>query len=57
LEIAAAAYERQINDLVDDDDDTKAYIAQLEQQYDSMNPESGEELIKELEEFLRDSNE
>jgi predicted ATP-grasp superfamily ATP-dependent carboligase len=57
LEIAAAAYERQINDLVDDDDDTKAYITQLEQQYDSINPESGEELIKEVEQFLRDSNE
>lgn len=57
LEIAAAAYERQINDLVDDDDETKAYITQLEQQYDrSMNPESGEELIKELEQFLRDRN-
>ncbi len=57
LEIAAAAYERQINDLVDDDDETRAYIAQLEQQYDSsMNPESGEELIKELEQFLRDRN-
>jgi len=57
LEIAAAAYERQINDLVDDDDDTKAYIAQLEEQYDSINPESSEELIKEVEQFLRDSNE
>ena len=57
LEIAAAAYERQINDLVDDDEDTKAYIAQLEEQHDSINPESGEELIKELEQFLRDSNE
>ncbi len=57
LEIAAAAYERQINDLVDDDDDTRAYIAQLEEQYDSsMNPESGEVLIKELEQFLRDRN-
>jgi len=56
LEIAAAAYERQINDLVDDDEDTRAYIAQLEQQYDSINPESSEELIKEVEQFLRDSN-
>ncbi len=58
LEIAASAYERQINDLVDDDEETRAYIAQLEEQYDSsMNPESGEELIKQLEQFLRDSNE
>ena len=57
LEIAAAAYERQINDLVDDDEETKAYISQLEQQYDSIKPESSDELIKELEEFLRDRNE
>ncbi len=55
LEIAAAAYERQINDLVDDDADTKAYIERLEQEYDSsMGPDSGRELIEELEEFLRD---
>ncbi len=55
LEIAASAYERQITDLVDDDDETKAYIARLEEEYDSsMTPESGEELIAELEQFLRD---
>jgi proteasome assembly chaperone (PAC2) family protein len=55
LEIAAAAYERQINDLVDDDADTKAYIERLEQEYDSsMGPDSGRELIEELEQFLRD---
>lgn len=55
LEIATAAYERQINDLVDDDADTKAYIERLEQEYDSsMGPDSGRELIEELEQFLRD---
>ncbi len=55
LEIAASAYERQITDLVDDDEDTKAYIARLEEEYDSsMTPESGQELIAELEQFLRD---
>ncbi len=58
LEIAAAAYERQINDLVDDDADTKAYIERLEQEYDSsMGPDSGRELIEELEQFLRDRGE
>lgn len=56
LEIAASAYERQITDLVDDDDETKAYIARLEEEYDSsMTPESGQELIAELEQFLRES--
>ncbi len=55
LEIASAAYERQISDLVEEDDDTMAYINQLEEQYDnSMRPESGEQLIQDLEQFLKD---
>jgi proteasome assembly chaperone (PAC2) family protein len=54
LEIGAAAYERQISELVDDNDETRAYVAQLEQAYDSMRPESGAALIEELEQYLRD---
>lgn len=55
LEIGAAAYERQINDLVEEDDETTAYVARLEEEYDaSMRPESGAELIEEVEQFLRD---
>jgi len=55
LEIGAAAYERQINDLVAEDDETTAYVTQLEDEYDkSMRPESGAALIEELEQFLRD---
>lgn len=55
LEIGAAAYERQITELVADDEETSAYVSRLEEEYDkSMRPESGEELIKELEQFLRD---
>jgi predicted ATP-grasp superfamily ATP-dependent carboligase len=54
LEIGAAAYERQISELVDDSDETRAYVAQLEQTYDSMRPESGAALIEELEQYLRD---
>ncbi|MGI9597763.1 MAG: PAC2 family protein [Acidimicrobiales bacterium] len=55
LEIGAAAYERQINDLVEEDEETTAYVARLEEEYDkSMRPESGAELIEELEQFLRD---
>ncbi len=54
---ATAEYERQINELVDDDDETKGYIQSLEKRYDeSMDPESGAELITELEEFLREQN-
>ncbi len=54
LEIGAAAYERQISELVEDNDETKAYVSQLEENYDSMRPESGAALIEELEEYLRD---
>jgi proteasome assembly chaperone (PAC2) family protein len=54
LEIGAAAYERQISELVDDNDETRAYVAQLEETYDSMRPESGAALIEELEEYLKD---
>lgn len=55
LEIGAAAYERQINDLVSEDEETTEYVARLEEEYDrSMRPESGAELIEELEQFLRD---
>ena len=55
LEIGAAAYERQINDLVEEDEETTAYVARLEEEYDkSMGPDSGAELIEELEQFLRD---
>lgn len=55
LEIAASAYERQITELINDDEETLEYVANLEQEYDkSMRPESGDELIRELEQFLRD---
>ncbi|MEM7275427.1 MAG: PAC2 family protein [Actinomycetota bacterium] len=55
LEIGAAAYERQIDDLVEEDDETTAYVTRLEEEYDkTMRPESGAELIEELEQFLRD---
>ena len=55
LEIAAASYERQINELVDDDDETQAYVAALEQRHDEAL-EHGEpsDLIEEVERFLRD---
>lgn len=54
LEIGAAAYERQISELVQENDETKAYVEQLEEAYDSMRPESGAALIEELEQYLRD---
>jgi proteasome assembly chaperone (PAC2) family protein len=54
LEIGAAAYERQVTELVEENDDTRAYVAQLEEAYDSLLPESGSTLIEELEEYLKD---
>ncbi len=58
LEIASAAYERQINELVAEDLDTAEYVNQLEEDFDnssevdeqSSNPEL---LVSEVEAFLR----
>jgi predicted ATP-grasp superfamily ATP-dependent carboligase len=51
----AEDYVTQIDSLVADDDETGAYVRQIEEQYDaSMRPESTAELIEELEEFLKD---
>jgi proteasome assembly chaperone (PAC2) family protein len=55
LEIGAAAYERQIDELVSDDDETEEYVNRLEEEYDrSMKPESGAALVEEVEQFLRE---
>ena len=54
LEIASASYERQINELVDDDDETQAYVAALEQRHDEELAEAEPgELVEEVERFLR----
>ena len=58
LEIASAAYERQINELVAEDMDTAEYVNQLEEDFDH-NSEVNEEdsnpelLVSEVEDFLR----
>ncbi len=54
LEIASASYERQINELVEDDDETQAYVAALEQRHDEELSEAEPgELVEEVERFLR----
>jgi proteasome assembly chaperone (PAC2) family protein len=53
LEIASAAYERQINKLVADDEETAELVQQLEQRYDEMD--GGGSLVEEVEKFLRDT--
>jgi proteasome assembly chaperone (PAC2) family protein len=55
LEIAAASYERQINELVDDDEETQAYVAALEQRHDEQIEQgSPSDLVEEVERFLRE---
>ena len=58
LQIAAAAYERQINELVAADEDTAAYVASLEDAADDDDdhdplPADPEALVEEVERFLR----
>ena len=57
LEIASASYERQIDSLVADDDDTADYVARLEQAADDtpLPAEPQGDLIAEVERFLREN--
>ncbi|CAN5701389.1 PAC2 family protein [soil metagenome] len=57
LEIASASYERQISELVAADEETSAYVAHLEQRYDSGDLSTGSSLIDEVEQFLKDQRE
>ena len=58
LEIAAAAYERQVGELVAEDDDTLEYVRDLEEQWDLEEADDLEDdpelLVAEVEKFLRD---
>jgi proteasome assembly chaperone (PAC2) family protein len=53
LEIAAAAYERQVSDLVAEDDDTVEYVEQLEADFDEETTDNPDQLVAEVEDFLR----
>jgi proteasome assembly chaperone (PAC2) family protein len=53
LEIASASYERQINELVDDDEETQAYVAGLEQRHDEAL-RADTDIVEEVERFLRE---
>jgi predicted ATP-grasp superfamily ATP-dependent carboligase len=59
LEIAAAAYERQVSRLVSEDDETATYVAQLESSFDDPDDDeddaelAAEVLVEEVEQFLR----
>jgi proteasome assembly chaperone (PAC2) family protein len=58
LEIAAAAYERQVSELVQEDEETSDYVTQLEERVDSdegSDPEgAARSLVEEVERYLRD---
>ena len=58
LEIAAASYERQVDELVAEDEDTADYVRDLEAAWDEDDNEGLEDdpelLVAEVEEFLRD---
>ena len=64
LEIAAAAYERQVTRLVDEDEETAAYVEQLESRFDNGDEDDldddddddevdAESFVEEVERFLR----
>ena len=55
LEIAAASYERQVTDVVADDEEMTDYVARLEERYDDEDGvTSPASLVEEVERFLRD---
>ena len=68
LEIASAAYEREVDDVVTNDDDLTGYVRRLEEMVDSGEPfgedddedqqlnadDTVEDLVEELERYLRD---
>lgn len=54
LEIASASYERQVSDLVAEDDETTEYVETLEQRYDDETVGDPEALVEQVERFLRD---
>jgi predicted ATP-grasp superfamily ATP-dependent carboligase len=58
LQIATAEYERQVSELVAEDDETTDYVAALEERYDEEpdSIEDGASLVDEVERFLREQD-
>ena len=55
LEIAAVSYERQVSELVAEDEETAEFVTQLEHQYDEeAKLLDSDDLLDELEQFLRE---
>jgi len=53
LEILAADYERQVTELVSEDDETVEYVEQLEADFDEETADAPDRLVAEVEDFLR----
>jgi proteasome assembly chaperone (PAC2) family protein len=60
LSDAAKAYEEEVSELVDEDEETAEYVRQIEERYDEDEPhlfvDDAPRLIEELERFLRDQD-
>jgi proteasome assembly chaperone (PAC2) family protein len=54
LEIASASYERQVSELVAEDEETADYVRNLETNHDDNDMQPGRSLVEEVERFLRD---
>ena len=56
LQLATLSYEQQLDELVREDDETLAYLTQLEERFDNDDDEfpTGVSLVEEVERFLRD---
>lgn len=58
LEIAVSSYERQVNEMIEADEDIKAYVETLEQALDEGESEEADlfDIASQAERFLRDQN-
>lgn len=56
LQVRSSDYERQVSEFVSQDEDTAAYVAELERQYDDGLQPSPEQLVEEVEQYLREQN-
>jgi len=55
LEIASVAYERQVSELVAEDEETVEFVAELEERHDEESELlDSDDLVEEVEQFLRD---
>jgi proteasome assembly chaperone (PAC2) family protein len=55
LEIAAAAYERQVSELVQEDEETSEYVTNLEERHDDEDDDTeARSFVEEVERYLRD---